>query len=128
MQARSDASTLFIAIVGAVTAGCLPRGEPPRGQQLVAGRHDDVVLFQSGAPSEPARLLTLRSSAVPGPPDEIQGQVDVFIVSNVEMGHARLDLLFENADGGGISSGGPGFDTDARGRVFFTRAVQDQRV
>jgi hypothetical protein len=128
MHARAGTSALIAVIVGAITAGCLPLGEPPRGQQLVAGRHDNVVLFQLGAPSEPARLLTLRSSAVPGPPDEIQGQVDVFIVSNVETGHARLDLLFENADGGGISSGGPGFDTDARGRVFFTRAVQDQRV
>ena len=110
---------LIVAILsGAAAGGCLPRGEPPRGQQLVAGRHDNVVLFQLGAPSEPARLLTLRSSAVPGPPNDIQGQVDVFVVSNVETGQARLDLLFENAEGGGISSGGPGFDTDARGRVF----------
>ena len=117
---------LIVAMVGAAAAGgCLPSGEPPHGQQLVPGRHDNIVLFQSDAQGEPARLLTLRSSATPGPPNLIPGDVDVFVVSGLDptTGQARLEPLFENETGGGAISGGPGFETDARGRLFFSQAV-----
>src|SRR4051794_7150862 len=96
MDARAGA--LIAAIVGAVTAGCLPLGEPPRGQQLVAGRHDRVILFQLGVERERARLLTLRSSAIPAPPNLLQGDVDVFVVSGLDpaAGQTQLAPLFEN--------------------------------
>src|SRR5688500_828282 len=127
MQARAGASISIVAVVGmAAAGGCLPRGEPPRGQQLVPGRRDNVVLFQASARGEPARLLTLRQSATPGPPSFTGGLVDVFVVSGFLPvgGQTRLEPLFESAAAGSIASGGPGFETDARGRLFFLRAVQ----
>lgn len=127
MQARVGVVTSIAAILVVVAAGCLPRGEPPRGQQLVAGRDDRVILFQLGAAGAPARLLTLRSSAIPGPPNLPQGDVDVFVVSELATvaGQTRLEPLFENQVAGDMRSGGPGFEMDARGRPFFLRAVSD---
>ena len=53
MQARREASLFLAILAGAATAGCLPRGEPPQGQQLLAGRGHRVILFQSGATASP---------------------------------------------------------------------------
>jgi hypothetical protein len=85
VSARDPRSlALAIAALAAATPACLPRGEPPAGRQVIAGReaqlaaivppNDDGVLrilvFRPGAGADTKDLYAVSVDATGGPPSE----------------------------------------------------------
>jgi hypothetical protein len=109
-----------------VTAGCLPAGDPPRGQQLLDGRQDTTVQWQPTGAGRPTRLLALQqdtSTPNPGFPG-----VSVYDLGPVDpaTGRAQKTLLFDDALSWAAQGCNQcGYPYDARGRLLLLQGKGD---
>lgn len=111
--------TLLVATAFAALAlACLPRGQAPVGERVLASRTVEQVMFAPGPDGDPARLVTTRRRAGL----DFSQSVDVYGVSRGEgLGVERLLLDQVVGFGGYCVDPACGLSTDSRGRLLLLR-------
>jgi hypothetical protein len=109
---------VVVAWVAGAAAGCVPRGDPPPGRQLVADRISVPVAVLAPTGDGTTRVLVTR----PGP---IAKSADLYMSSVDAAGSAPVEQLLAANFLGECGTAGTCVGVDARGRLLVYTAVGD---
>ena len=116
---RSGVAALGLGVMALAAAGCLPRGEPPTGQQLLSDPTAALLSLIRGPGDGTKQVLFFRPSQ-----DQNPDLVDLWSISVDANGAPSTERMLMAGISSGLelsyrpSAGSIGFPIDARGRVY----------